>query len=160
VNGPCIEPADLDDPRLGALVAAHLAAAHAESPPESCHALALDGLRAPDMRVWSLSLDGAPVALGGLRALAARHGEVKSMFVDPAARGRGLGAAMLAHVLAQARAAGMERVSLETGVTPYFARATALYRAFGFGDCPPFGDYVTDPNSLFLTLDLGGPAGR
>jgi putative acetyltransferase len=160
VTGLRIVPADLDDPRLAALVAAHLAAAHAESPPESCHALALDGLRAPDVRVWSLSLDGAPVAIGGLRALSTRHGEVKSMFVDPSARGRGFGAAMLTHVLAAARAAGMERVSLETGATPYFARATALYRAFGFTDCPPFADYVPDPNSLFLTLDLGGPAGR
>lgn len=164
MRGKCVAPADLDDPRLGALVAAHLAAAHAESPPESCDALALDELRAPDAQVWSLSLDGAPVALGGLRALSARHGEVTSMFVDPAARGRGLGAAMLAHVLAhvlaEARAAGRERVSLETGVTPHFARATALCCAFGFGDCAPFGDDVDDPNSLILTLELGGTVAR
>lgn len=154
MTGLRIGPADLADPRLAALVAAHLAAAHAESPPESCHALALDGLRAPDVQVWSLSLDDAPVAIGALRALSDRDGEVKSMFVAPGARGRGLGARMLAHVLAAARGAGMARVSLETGVTPYFARATALYRAFGFVDCPPFGDYAADPNSLFLTLEL------
>jgi putative acetyltransferase len=160
VTGSGIGPADLADPRLAALVAAHLAATHAESPPESRHALALDGLRAPDVQVWSLSLDGAPAAIGALRALSACDGEVKSMFVAPGARGRGLGALMLAHALAAADAAGMARVNLETGVTPCFGRATALCRAFGCVDCPPFGDYRTDPNSLFLTLAIAEPTLR
>jgi putative acetyltransferase len=149
-----IVPADLDDPRVAALVAEHLARAAAATPPESRHALALDGLRAADVRVWAVLSDGAPVGVGGLRALSPDHGEVKSMFVDPAFRGRGAGVALLIHALAAARAAGMARVSLETGSAPYFAPAVALYRRFGFADCPPYGRYVADPNSLFLTLDL------
>jgi putative acetyltransferase len=62
---------------------------------------------------------------------------------------------MLRHIIATARARGMSRLSLETGSWDYFQPAHALYRRHGFVECLPFGDYVLDPNSIFMTLDLG-----
>ena len=46
------------------------------------------------------------------------------------------------------------RLSLETGSWPYFEAARAFYRRHGFVECPPFGDYNPDPNSVFMTLEL------
>jgi putative acetyltransferase len=58
---------------------------------------------------------------------------------------------MLGHLLAEAAARGYARVSLETGAQPAFEPARALYASFGFEPCGPFGDYVEDPNSCFMT---------
>ena len=96
------------------------------------------------------------VAVGALRRLSADHGELKSMHTAQAARGRGVGSAMLRHIMAAARARGMSRLSLETGSWAYFAPARALYARHGFVECGPFGEYREDPNSVFMTLELGG----
>lgn len=66
-----------------------------------------------------------------------------------------MGSAMLQHIIAFARSRGMSRLSLETGSWDYFRPAVALYRSHGFIECAPFGDYVPDPNSIFMTLELG-----
>ncbi|QCR20831.1 GNAT family N-acetyltransferase [Agrococcus sp. SGAir0287] len=125
------------------------------SPPESVHALDVDALRAPGMRLWVLRDDGGGV-LGtiALAPLEPGHVELKSMRVASAARGTGLGRALLEHALAQASASGATRVSLETGAEPYFAPARALYLRSGFEECAPFGSYVLDPCSVFLTCAL------
>jgi putative acetyltransferase len=62
---------------------------------------------------------------------------------------------MLRHIIAIARACGMSRLSLETGSWEYFWPARALYRKHGFVECPPFADYIPDPNSVLMSLDLG-----
>jgi putative acetyltransferase len=51
----------------------------------------------------------------------------------------------------------MSRLSLETGSWDYFRPARALYRKHGFVECAPFGGYLPDPNSVFMSLDLGEP---
>jgi putative acetyltransferase len=48
----------------------------------------------------------------------------------------------------------MSRLSLETGTWDYFRPAQTLYRRHGFAECSPFGDYVLDPSSVFMSLDL------
>lgn len=147
----------LDDPRVIALLDTHLARARAATAPGSAHALDHSALRAPDVAFWSAWADDARellVGVGALRHLSAAHGEVKSMHTAEAARGRGVGAAILRHIIAAARARGMARLSLETGSWPYFAPARALYARHGFVECPPFGDYGPDPNSVFMTLAL------
>ncbi|MFN8010303.1 MAG: GNAT family N-acetyltransferase [Holophagaceae bacterium] len=83
------------------------------------------------------------------------HGEIKSMRTAQAHRGKGVGSAMLAHILGEARARGYARVSLETGSQAEFEPARRLYAAAGFVPCPPFGSYREDPNSVFMTLALG-----
>lgn len=144
----------LDDPRVLALLDYHVRMGAANTAPDSAHALNHDRLKAPDVHFWSMWDGDELVAVGALRRLSADHGEVKSMHTAEAARRRGAGAAMLRHVIAAARAEGIERLSLETGSWDYFRPAHALYRGHGFVECPPFGDYRPDPNSRFLTLDL------
>ncbi len=144
----------LDDPRVVELLHTHLTKARAETAPGSAHALDLSGLRSPDVAFWSAWDRDTLVGVGALKRLSAEHGEVKSMHTAEAARGRGVGAAVLRHIVAAARARGMTRLSLETGAWPYFAPARALYARHGFVACPPFGDYRPDPNSVFLTRAL------
>jgi putative acetyltransferase len=151
-----ILPGDLDDPRVAALLRHHIASARAQTAPGSAHALDISGLRAPAIRVWTAWEDGTLLGTGALKRLSPGHGEVKSMHTAEAARRRGVGAAMLGHIISVARAEGMSRLSLETGSWEYFRPALALYRSHGFTECPPFADYAPDPNSVFLSLGLGG----
>ena len=92
--------------------------------------------------------------MGAFKRIDATHAEIKSMHVLAEARGRGLSKAMLNHLVAEARADGFTRLSLETGVQPGFAAARALYARAGFRDCPPFEGYREDPNSVFMTKVL------
>jgi putative acetyltransferase len=136
------------------LLHTHVATARAETAPGSAHALDLTGLQSTEITVWTIWEGGALLGVGALKRLSADHGEVKSMHTAQAMRGRGAGSAMLRHIIAAARDAGLSRLSLETGAWDFFRPAHALYRRHGFTDCPAFGDYAPDPNSVFLTLDL------
>ena len=145
---------DLAGPEIRALLEEHLADMYATSPPESVHALDLDGLRRPEITFWTV-WDGATLAgCGALKELDARWGEIKSMRTPRALRGRGVGRAMLAHIVAEARTRRYARLSLETGSEAYFAPARALYASAGFVVTTPFADYVEDPNSVYMTLQL------
>ncbi|RXH21715.1 MULTISPECIES: GNAT family N-acetyltransferase [Bradyrhizobium] len=149
-----IRTGDTFDPRVIALLDHHVTSARAQTAPGSAHALDLAGLRARDVAFWT-GWDGEHlVATGALKTLSADHGEVKSMHTLQTARRRGFGGQMLRHIIAEAHARDLNRLSLETGSWVYFKPAHALYRAHGFVLCGPFEGYVEDPNSLFLTLDL------
>jgi len=149
-----IEVDDLTRPAVLALLDEHLAEMRATSPPCSVHALDLDGLRAPGVTVWTLWEGEEVLACAALTPLSEGEGELKSMRTTAAARGRGFGARMLEHVLAEARARGMRRVSLETGAEPHFAPARRLYERHGFEVCAPFGSYRLDPLSVYYTREL------
>jgi putative acetyltransferase len=148
----------LDDARVVALLEQHVVRARAETAPGSAHALDLSGLRAPDVSFWSAWQGEELVGVGALKRLSAEHGEIKSMYTAESARGRGVGSAMVRHIVRQARERGMRRLSLETGSWPYFLPARALYARHGFVECGPFGDYREDPNSVFMTVGLEAPA--
>jgi putative acetyltransferase len=147
-NGP------LSDPRVIALLEHHLTTARAQTAPGSAHALDLSGLAAPDVSFWTIWDSETLLGTGAMKRLCDTHGEVKSMHTTQAARRRGVGRAMLSHIVEHARSAGLLRLSLETGSWDYFRPAIALYAAHGFVECGPFGDYRLDPNSVFMTLDL------
>ena len=151
-----IRTGDTFDPRVVALLDHHVTAARAQTAPGSAHALDLAGLRAPDIAFWTGWVGDTLVATGALKTLSDDHGEVKSMHTQQVARRRGYGGQMLRHIIAEAHARGMARLSLETGSWDYFKPAHALYRAHGFVPCGPFEGYVEDTNSLFLTLELIG----
>jgi putative acetyltransferase len=151
-----ITPGDLTDPRVVDLLRHHLAGSEAHSGGSS-HALDLEGLQSPDVTFWTAWGGEMLVATGALKQLSRNHGEVKSMHTAEAARRNGAGSAMLGHIMSVARSRCMLRLSLETGSWDYFRPAVALYRRHGFIECPPFGDYVRDPNSIFMTLDLDQP---
>ncbi len=141
-----------------ALIAEHLADMHATSPPESIHALEVDALRADDITLWAAwdneGKDAVLLGCAALKILSPAELEIKTMRVTAAARGRGVGRRLLEHLLEQARARGARRLSLETGVEDYFAAARRLYQRAGFVECPPFGTYREDPNSVFMTREI------
>lgn len=142
---------DLSGVAVRRLLAEHLHSMTLHSPPESIHALDVDALRKPDVTFWT-AWDGAELAgCGAIRELDAAHGEIKSMRTATTHLRRGVAAAMLAHILEEAARRGYRRVSLETGSMAAFEPARRLYQRFGFDYCAPFGSYVDDPNSVFMT---------
>ena len=145
---------DLSGAAIRALLGQHLASALEHSPPESVHALDIDGLRQPGVTFWSAWSEGELLGCCALKELDAAHGEVKSMRTADAHQRRGVGASLLQHLLEQARRRGYQRLSLETGSMAAFAPARALYARFGFAPCPPFGEYIEDPYSVFMSREL------
>ncbi|WP_375287797.1 GNAT family N-acetyltransferase [Sphingomonas sp.] len=149
-----IREGEFGDPQVRDLLAMHASGMLANSPVDQCHFLDLSGLQAPDVRFFTLWDGEALVAMGAYRDHGGGLAEIKSMRTVPARLGQGHGRAMLMHILAEAIAAGMTRISLETGSGAAFEAALALYRAHGFVDCPPFADYQATDFNQFLTLDL------
>lgn len=144
----------LDDSRVQAMLLYHLNTARAATAQGSAHALDLSGLKSPDIHFWSAWDGDRVVAVGALKRLSDSHGEVKSMHTEQSCRRKGVGSTMLRHIIAQARAMRLSRLSLETGSWPYFLPAREFYKRHGFVECPPFGGYVPDPNSVFMTLEI------
>ncbi len=149
-----IEPANLDTPEFAALIDTHAELMLSLSPPGSCHFLPMDGLRTPDVTVWEMRDGETLIGCGALKQLSETHGELKSMHTLADRRGGGLGRKMLDFILAEARRRGYQRISLETGSMDGFKPSRTLYQSAGFDICPPFEDYVEDPNSVYMTLDL------
>lgn len=149
-----IREGGLDEPAVVALLDTHLADVRANPTPGAAHVLDRAGLKADDVRFWSAWRDGALLGCAALREFEPGHGEIKSMRTAPDQLRRGAGAALMSHVLAAARERGLRRISLETGTTPAFEAAQALYRQFGFTPSEPFDRYRADPGSLFLTRVL------
>lgn len=146
------------DPRVLAFLQEHLDDMHRISPPESVHALDASQLRQPDIRFWTgwtqQQAGPALAASCALKQLDAGHVELKTMRVGAAYRGSAAAQQVLAPALAQARAGGAKRISLETGTEAFFAPARRFYQRNGFVPCVPFGNYHPDPNSCFMTLAL------
>lgn len=145
---------DLSDPRVVDLLQIHLTSARAETAPGSAHAMDLTELQSSDISFWTIWDDETLLGFGALKRLSADHGEVKSMHTVQSMRRTGAGSAMLRHIIAAARLSGMSRLSLERGSWEYYRPARTLYRSQGFVECPPFAQYVLDPNSVFMSLDL------
>ncbi len=142
-------------PHVLPLLQRHLDLMHASSPPESVHALDPAALDTPDVAFFTLREGDAVLGMGAVRRIDASHAEIKSMHVVSEARGRGLARVLLDHLLAEAQSLGYTQLSLETGVEPVFAVARSLYERSGFGYCGPFGGYLPDPNSVFMTRAIG-----
>ena len=149
-----IRPDDLSGPATRALLALHLAGMQASSPPGSVFALDLSGLTQPGVTVWSAWRGEAIAGVGALKSLGAGVAEIKSMRTHPDHLRQGVAAALLDHIVAEARARGLGRLSLDTGSGPAFAAAVALYRARGFVPGERFSDYVPSAFNQFLHLSL------
>lgn len=140
---------------LADLHARHTAQMHFDTPPGSIHMLPASALTAAGIAFYVMrDGGGAPVGMGAWKRLDADHAEIKSMHILSELRGRGLARQMLDHLVAEARAAGIARLSLETGSQPSFAAARALYARAGFEECPPFEGYGPDPMSTFMTRTI------
>ena len=141
-------------PDLAILMARHTADMHADTPPQSVHMMDAGQLAVPDVQFYVMREAGLPIGMGAFKRMDAAHAEIKSMHILSELRGRGLSRAMLDHLVAEARAAGLQRLSLETGSQDMFAPARGLYAKAGFTECPPFGAYSLDPNSVYMTRTL------
>jgi putative acetyltransferase len=149
---------EVDDPRrddVRALLEQHLTFARGVTRPEDVYALDLQGLLDPAITFFSLRADGELLGVGAIKQLDPEHAELKSMHTALSARRRGVGRALVDHLLAVAAARGVRRVSLETGAGEAFAPARSLYAASGFVPSGPFGEYPDSPNSAFMTRCLG-----
>ncbi|ATE70054.1 GNAT family N-acetyltransferase [Lysobacter capsici] len=149
-----IRSGELDHPQVIALLREHLRGMAELSPPESVHALDLDGLKRPDVSFWSAWDEDDLLGCGALKQLDAEHGEIKSMRTATAHRRRGVAAALLEHLLGEAGRRRYRRLSLETGSMEGFEPARSLYARYGFDYCGPFADYRDDPNSVFMSKAL------
>lgn len=146
-----VEPTD---PAIAPLIDRHLTLMRASSPACSVHAMEAADLADAGVQFFAAFDGDTPVAMGALKRIDDAHGELKSMHVLEERRGGGLADAILLRLTEAARAAGLARLSLETGSQPPFAPARAFYQRHGFSFCPPFEGYAPDPNSVFMTKDL------
>jgi putative acetyltransferase len=142
---------DPGEPDVRELLERHLAFARAHTPPRDVHALDGAALLDPAVTFFSFRRDGELLGVAALRQLDEGHAELKSMHTVDAARGGGIGRAMVDHLVAVARDRGVRRLSLETGTDPAFGPARSLYAGAGFTPCQAFGDYGPSPSNTFMT---------
>jgi putative acetyltransferase len=148
-----IELGDFADKRVIALLEYHLKGMHANSPPGHVFALDWSGLQKPEIRFFTGWVGELLVVMGAIKDLGDGTGEIKSMRVAEGAAGKGYGAQMLAHIIAEAQARRYSRLSLETGSGPAFEPAVALYRKAGFVEGEAFGGYEKSAfNQMFHLL--------
>jgi putative acetyltransferase len=145
---------DLRGPEIAGLLAEHLQCMAQVSPPESRHALNLEGLRKPNITFWTAWQGLELAGCGALKELDTEHGEIKSMRTAKGYVRTGVATMVLRHIILEAKRRGYNRLSLESGAMAYFEPAHRLYQKFGFRFCGPFDGYVEDPNSVFMTKDL------
>lgn len=143
-----------DEPAVRAVLERHIELMQQSSPEESCHVMPPDRLLETGARLLTLREGDRVLGVGALTDLGNGHGELKSMHTVAEARGRGVARRILSALIDLAREEGMTRLSLETGSAAQFEPARALYAAHGFETCAPFGGYVSDPYSVFMTSTL------
>ncbi|HEV3124551.1 MAG TPA: GNAT family N-acetyltransferase [Candidatus Dormibacteraeota bacterium] len=147
----------VDDPRVDdvrALLGRHLAFSRGTTPAEYAFALDVEQLVDAALTFFSARKDGRLLGVAALKRLDADHAELKSMHTSEAERGRGVGRALVEHILTFARAQGYRRVSLETGTGDDFVSARTLYTKVGFMPCEAFGTYQASPYNTFMTISL------
>lgn len=149
-----ITPDDATGEATVELLRLHAAGMEANSPPGACHYFDVSALQRPEVTLWTAWFGDDIAGCGALYELTPEHGEIKSMRTAPAALGRGVGRALLDHILDVARSRGYQRLSLETGRGEPFAAAVHLYERAGFTECGPFADYEPSEFSRFFTLSL------
>lgn len=145
---------DLTNPKVVSLIGEHLQGMLEHTPPESSHALNLEGLKKPDVTFWTAWEQDELLGCGALKELDGEHGEIKSMRTSKHHLRKGVARALLEHIIAVAENRGYRRLSLETGSMESFVPARTLYERFGFHYCGPFADYAEDPHSVFMTMEL------
>ena len=145
---------NLNGAEIFQLLREHVQSMYLHSPPESVHALDLEALRKPEITFWTVWQDSELMGCGALKELGPTHGEIKSMRTASAHLRKGVAAALMVHILGEARMRSYRRLSLETGSAEAFAPARSLYTRFGSRYCSPFADYIDDPFSVFMTREL------
>ncbi len=144
----------LTDPAVIELLRLHLEGMQESSPPCCVNALDLSGLQSAGVTIWTAWDGETLLGVAGLKELHPDYGEIKSMRTHPDQTRKGVGRALLEHIIATARSRGYERLSLETGSGPAFDAALGLYRRYNFESGEAFGDYESSDFNQFLHLEL------
>jgi putative acetyltransferase len=121
-------------------------------PVESNHLVDIDSLARPEVHFFVARDAGRALGCGAFVLGQGGQAEMKRVFVDPAARGKGVARAIMAALEDAAAQAGATLMQLETGI--YQPEAIALYRRFGYAERGPFGAYRPDPLSIFMEKRL------
>ncbi|MFM8781039.1 MAG: GNAT family N-acetyltransferase [Gemmatimonadota bacterium] len=145
---------DLTSPEVEALITAHVTEMRGGSPSCCAHALAIEGLRHPDITCWTAWNEGLLYGCGALKALGPDSGEIKSMRTRTPFLRRGVGQAVLEEIIRTARGRGYTALFLETGNSALFEPAHALYLRNGFTWCEPFGEYTATEFNVFMRKRL------
>lgn len=145
---------NLDGVEIANFLEEHIQEMKAVSPPESKHALDLEGLRKPEITFWTVWNSDRIIGCGAIKELNTEQAEIKSMRTKDSYRGKGVASMLVQHILNEAKLRGYRRISLETGSMPFFEPARNLYAKYGFENCAPFAKYKEDPNSIFMAKDL------
>ena len=145
---------DLTGPAIVRLLESHLENMKEVTPPESVHALGVDRLRSPEITVWSAWEGDVLLGCGALKVLDPTSGEIKAMRTADAHTGKGVGSRVLEHIIAEGHRRAYSHLYLEAGASADFSAAQRLYRRYGFEYRGPFGDYIDDPNSVFMAKGL------
>ena len=136
------------------LLQEHIDDMQSVSPPESKHALDIDGLRHPDVTLWCI-WDGDQLAgFGAIKELNKTQAELKSMRTSSMYPRRGIASMLLDHIIDVSRRRGYQGLSLETGSMAFFDPEKHLYEKYNFEYCLPFADYKEDSHSVFMTKKL------
>lgn len=147
-----ITRADFSNPQLTSLLSLHLNAAAAQ---EASHAYDIQQLQSPDIHMFTAVSDaGELMGCAAIKILSAKDGEIKSVRTHPDYLRKGVSHALMDYVEDFARKVGLLRVNLETHPTTDYAAARALYEKRGYGYSGPFGDYMDEPSSVFMTKAL------
>lgn len=149
-----IKTGGLDNPQVIELLQTHHDDMLKHSPVESVHALDLSGLKLPSITFWSAWIEDKIAGCGAIKELDFTHGEIKSMRTSSDFTRQGVAAALLKHMVAEAKSRNYHKLSLETGTSPAFLPAQNLYQHFDFKPCAPFADYQLDPYSMFMSRSL------
>ncbi len=120
-------------------------------PADSCYLLDISELEEPGVDVFVARVDGVALGMAALVPYP-DYAELKRLFVDDEARGRGLAGALLRAVEDRAREQGCALARLETG--PKSVAAIALYEKHGYRRIPNFGQYEGDPHSYCMEKAL------
>ena len=159
LNNTAVEVArgDILSPTAQQLIAALNAELSARYPEEGANHFRLDPHEVAEGQGTFVvaAIDGEPIGCGALRRIEPGVGEIKRMFVAPAARSRGVGGLILAELEAEALRLGLHRMLLETG--PRQPEAIAVYRRASYYDIPLYGEYLHSPCpefSLCMAKDL------
>lgn len=112
----------------------------------------LASLASPNVRFFVARSEGRAIGCGGFAIGPDGKAELKRIFVDPEARGQGIGRRIVETIEEQARCVGVRVMQLETGVKS--TEAIGLYGRLGYRQRGPFGNYDADPLSIFMEKSL------
>ena len=149
-----ITEGDLQNDQVLALLRAHLSEMHENSPPGSVYALDLSGLATQCVSFYTAWDGESLMGMGALREIDAKSGEIKSMRTNVTHLRKGVGTALLEHMINEARRRGYRRLSLGTGCGQAFEPALSMYRKYGFENGTAFGSYQKSQFNQFLHLEL------